>query len=161
MRDYVLILIVFIVGFVAVRKPVFGMLAFVCFAFLNPQSFTWGIGQTFPIAMITAVGTIIGYVLWTEQKKIPIQLESAILAALWIMIAVSTAFAVEPMEALEHFIYISKIFVMVFLSTAILNTPSRIQWLLRVIGMSLGIFAIVDIRAATITEDVLMESPVR
>ena len=61
MRDIVLIIAVCVCAVRAIGNPVFGMLAFLCVAFLNPQSFTWGIGATFPVAMLTAGGTLIGY----------------------------------------------------------------------------------------------------
>src|SRR5215471_19160928 len=47
MRDFLLIGIVIVCSLIALRRPVFGILTFVCFAFLNPHSLTWGMGKTF------------------------------------------------------------------------------------------------------------------
>lgn len=142
MRDVVLIIAICACAVRAIGNPVFGMLAFACVAFLNPQSFTWGIGRTFPVAMLTAVGTLIGYVIWNEPKRIPFRRESALLLAFWVMFGISTMFALYPDRAFARFTEISKILLMVFLSTSILNTQERLHQLMRVIGLSLGVFAL-------------------
>lgn len=142
MRDIVLIIAICACAVRAIGNPVFGMLAFLCVAFLNPQSFTWGIGMTFPVAMLTAVGTLIGYISWSEPKKLPFRRESALLVAFWMMFGISTIFAFYPDRALPRFVEISKVFLMVFLSTSILNTRDRLHLLMRVIGLSLGVFAL-------------------
>ena len=142
MRDIVLIIVICLSAVWAIRNPVFGMLAFVCVAFLNPQSFTWGIGTTFPVALLPAVGTLIGYAISTEPKKIPFRRESALLLAFWVMFGISTIFALYPDRALARFVEMSKVLLMVFLSTSILNTQNRLHQLMRVIGLSLGMFAL-------------------
>ena len=142
MRDIVLIIAVCVCAVRAIGNPVFGMLAFLCVAFLNPQSFTWGIGATFPVAMLTAGGTLIGYAIWTESKRIPFRRESALMLAFWVMFGISTIFALYPDRAFIRLVEISKVLLMVFLSTAILNTQSRLHQLMRVIGLSLGVFAL-------------------
>jgi probable O-glycosylation ligase (exosortase A-associated) len=118
------------------------MLAFVCVAFLNPQSFTWGIGRTFPVAMLPAVGTLVGYAMWAEPKKLPFHRESMLLLAFWVMFGISTIFALYPARAVVKLEEFSKVLLMIFLSTSILNTKERLHWLMRVIGLSLGIYAL-------------------
>jgi probable O-glycosylation ligase (exosortase A-associated) len=142
MRDLLLIAVVSLCSLLALGRPVLGVLAFVCFSLLNPHSFTWGVGKTFPFAQLTAMGTIVGYVFWSEPKRFPKQRELTLLLALWGVFGVSTLFAIYPEVAYERFTYISKILLIVFLSMSLINTQERLQMLLRVIAFSLGIYGL-------------------
>lgn len=138
MRDILVIGVVVLCSLVALRRPVFGMLAFVCLSLLNPHGMTWGIGRTFPFAQVIAIGTLVGYCFWSEPKRLPRQRESILLLALWGMFGISTLFALYPTIAFERFVFISKILLMVFLSTSLINTEQRLHLLLYVIALSLG-----------------------
>src|SRR5262245_46424067 len=138
MRDLFLIVIVVLCSLIALGRPVFGLLTFVCFSFLGPQGMTWGIGKTFPLAELTAIGTIAGYLVWSEPKKFPRQREFILLLVLWGMFSISTPFAIFPDRALERLVYVSKILLMVCLSTTLINTEHRLRVLLRIIALSLG-----------------------
>ncbi|MGH8064866.1 MAG: putative O-glycosylation ligase, exosortase A system-associated [Candidatus Entotheonellia bacterium] len=142
MRDLLLIAIVILCALVALRRPVFGMLTFVCLGFLNPHSMTWTIARSFRLSLLVALATIIGYLFWSEPKSFPRQRESFLLLALWGMFGISTSFAIEPEIAFQHFLDISKILLMVFLCTAIINTEERLRWLIQVIAFSLGFYAV-------------------
>ena len=142
MRDILLIAVVILCSLIALRRPVFGMLAFICFGLLNPHSMTWHIGRTFPFAQFTAIGTIVGYCFWSEPKRFPRQREFRILLALWVMFGVSTLFAIEPEVALERFIDVSKILLMIFLSMSLINNKHRLHLLVRVIALTLGFYGL-------------------
>ncbi len=148
MRDVALVILVLAGAVVAFRRPVYGMLIFVGFGIVNPQAFTWGFGQTFPLAQITALATIAGYVLSNEPKRFPHQRETWMLLALWLFYCISTADAVFPdrgwisTEALARFKYVSKILLMIGLSMSILYTKERIQLLMKVIALCIGLFAL-------------------
>jgi len=142
MRDLLVIGVVVICSFIALRRPVFGLLTFVCLGFLNPQSMTWTIGRTFPLSQLVGIGTIVGYLFWSEPKRFPLQRESFLLLALWGMFAVSTLFAIYPDRALDRFMHVSKILLMVFLSMSLINTEQRLHFLLRVIALSLGFYGL-------------------
>lgn len=142
MRDAILIFVVLLCTVVALRRPVFGMLTFVCFSMLNPQSMTWGAAKTFPLGMLTAASTVIAYSLWDEPRRLPIRIESALLGGFWAIMALSSILALYPALAFERFVDVSKIFFMVFLMTSIINTEQRVNLLMRVIGLSLGFYAI-------------------
>ena len=142
MRDLLFIGVVFVCAFVALRRPVFGILAFTCLGFLNPHSMTWGLGKILPLSQIVAIGTIIGYLFWQEPKRFPHQRETLLLLLLWGMFGVSTIFAIFPGRAFEFFIHISKILLMVFLSTALITNEIRLNWLVRVIALSVGFYGL-------------------
>ncbi len=142
MRDILFIAVVVGCSLIAVVRPVFGTLAFVGLSFLNPDSMTWDIGRTFRFALFTALGTIVGYFFWHEPKRFPRQREATLLLALWGMFGISTLFAISTERAVEFFIHVSKIFLMVFLSTLLITTEQRLHVLMRVIALSLGFYGV-------------------
>jgi putative inorganic carbon (hco3(-)) transporter len=141
-RDLILIAFVLVCSFIALGRPVLGILVFVCLGFLNPHSFTWSVGRVFPLSQVAAIGTIIGYVLCSEPKRFPRQRELFLLLALWGMFGISTLFAIYPEPALTRFVFLSKILLMVFLAVFLINTADRFHWLVRVIALSLGFHAV-------------------
>lgn len=142
MRDLLLIAIVVMCAAIALRRPVVGLLSFVGLGFLNPHTMAWSLARTFPFALLTSMGTIVGFLFWSEPKRFPRQRETFLLLALWGMFGISTAFAIDPESAWERFIHISKILLMVLFTTALVNTEQRLQWFLRVIALSLGFYGI-------------------
>ena len=148
MRDVILVLIVLVAAVVAFRKPVYGMFIFVAFGIINPQSFTWGFGKTFPLAQITAIATISGYLLSSEPKRFPKQRETWMLLGLWLLYCISTIDAIFPHRgwvsdlAFDRFKYVSKILLMIGLSMSLLYTKERIQLLMKVIALCIGFFAV-------------------
>lgn len=138
MRDLILIAAVFLCSLVALPRPVFGVLVFVCLGFLNPQSFAWGVARSLPLSQLIAIATMLGYSFCSERKRFPRQRELFLLLALWGMFGISTLFAIYPQPALSRLIFVSKILLMVFVAMSLVNTPQRLQWLLRVIALILG-----------------------
>src|SRR5262249_33898724 len=142
MRDLLLIGFVVICAAVALRRPVFGVLTFVWLGLFNPQSLTWTFGRNFRLSLLVGVCTIIGYIFWQEPKRFPRQRESLLLLVLWASMAISTIFAFYPDRAFDRFEQVSKILLMTILTTSVITTEGRLLWLLRVIGVSLGWYAL-------------------
>ena len=142
MRDILLVAIVISCALFALRRPTFGILAFICVSLVNPNSMTWGFARFFPSAQYIAIGTLLGVVFWNESKKLPLSSESVLLIALWGIFGVSTVFAIYPDVSLEKLIYISKVLLMVFLSTILINSEHRLRLLFKVIALSLGFYGL-------------------
>lgn len=142
MRDVILIAIISSCALVALRRPVFGLLTFVCLGFLNPHSMTWSIGRNFPLSQLVGIGTIVGYLFWSEPKRFPRQREFTLLLVLWALFGVSTVFAFYPDDALERLKAISKIFLMIVLCVSLINTEQRLRSLFYVIALSLGFYGL-------------------
>src|SRR4029434_4983951 len=138
MRDLLFVTGVLISALIALRRPVYGILAFICVSLLNPHSLTWGFGRTFPFAQTIALGTLVGFVFWREKGTFPQQREFYLLLALWAMYGVSTIFAMEPQNAYLHLALVSKILLMVCISIFLINTRERVLLLMKVIALSLG-----------------------
>ena len=138
MRDILVIFIVILCSLVALRQPVVGILSFICLSLLNLHGMSWGIARTFPFAQLTAIGTLIGYISWSGEKKLPRHRESYFLIILWCLFVGTTVFAIEPEIAQKQLIHISKILLMVFLSMFLLNSFNKLNMLMRVITLALG-----------------------
>ncbi len=142
MRDILLLLFTVSMSLLAVGRPLIGMLTFVGFGNLGPQSLTWGVARTFPHSQVIGLATIIGFSLTRDAKWFPREREAMIMLALWIVFAMSTLFALEPELARQKLVFVSKLFLMMFLCTAIVNTSERLQALVRTIALSLGFYAV-------------------
>jgi putative inorganic carbon (HCO3(-)) transporter len=138
MRDLLFVTGILISALIALRQPVYGILAFICVSLLNPHSLTWGFGRTFPFAQTIALGTLVGFVFWREKRTLPQQREFYLLLALWAMYGISTMFAIEPQRAYLHLVQVSKILLMVCISIFLINTQERVLLLMKVIALSLG-----------------------
>lgn len=139
MRDIILVGIVLVASLVAIRRPVFGILAFLVFGIINPQGMVYGSGRFLPLAMITAIGTLLGYLLCSEPKWFPRHREMVLLLALWATFAISTPLAVYPSLAYDHLVLTSKILFMTFMTMLIINSERRLQLLMKTIALSLGV----------------------
>jgi probable O-glycosylation ligase (exosortase A-associated) len=142
MRDILYIAVVLGCSLYAIRRPVFGVLAFICFSTLNPHSMTWGIGRSFSFAMLLSAGTILGYLFWSEPKRFPKQIELYILLALWGLFVLSSIFAMYPTVAWESLETVSKKLLIVFLSMSLINTRLRFHLLLLIIALSIGFYGL-------------------
>jgi hypothetical protein len=133
MRDILLVALVLGCSVIAPGRPYFGMLTFVCFGYVNIQSFTWGFGRIFPLEKLMAGSTIVGYVFSREEKRLPRHREYWMIVALWATCAVSTFFgAVEPERSFDQLLYLTKVFLMVLL----------FRLLIRVTALSIGFHAV-------------------
>jgi putative inorganic carbon (HCO3(-)) transporter len=142
MRDIILLAAVIIAALMAVRRPSFGLLTFAFLGFVAPQSYTWGFGRTFPLSQVIAVSTIVGMFVSSERKTLTIQRETLLLILLWAFFGASTFVALYPGEALEVFLLVSKIFLMIIVATFVINSEEKLNSLIRVIGYSLGFYGL-------------------
>jgi probable O-glycosylation ligase (exosortase A-associated) len=140
MRDLLILVLTVLFAVVALRKPMVGVLVYVGFSILGPQSYAWGIGRTFSHSQIIGVATIVGYFFSSEQKRLPLKREARLILALWVLFAVSTCFALYPELAVDKLIFVSKVLFMVFLCTAIVNTQERLHALVLTVALSLGFY---------------------
>ncbi len=113
MRALILLGIISACAFISLRQPFFGVLTFVWLGFFNPQSMTWG-GA--PLSLIMAIRDCGGLRVLVRTEEISPPSESIILVVLWILFGITTIFAIYPDRALRDLIFVSKIFLMVFLS---------------------------------------------
>jgi probable O-glycosylation ligase (exosortase A-associated) len=141
-RDILVLTITILCTLIALRRPAFGLLSYVGFSVLIPQSYTWIIKETVPLSKVIGIGTIIGFIFSSEPKRFPRQRETVFLVALWLVFGVSTLFAIAPERAPDGLTLVSKTIFMAILTTAIINTDYRLHLLLKIIALGLGVYSL-------------------
>lgn len=142
MRDIVLMIITFVCAGKALVDPVFGVLAFICYGLLGPQGLTWFFAREFHHSLLIGACTVVGFLTYKGAKQLPMFRETIAIMVLWLIFALSTLFSIEQDFAFSKLMLIAKIFLMVFLSMAILKTRDHLHMLLRAMALSLGFYAI-------------------
>lgn len=142
MRDILLLVGVSIAAFIGLVRPSFGVLTYAFLGVFSPQSLTWGFARTLPFSQVAAISTIVGMFISSERKVFPAQREIALLILFWGFMAFSTWFALYPDDALESYIYVSKVFLMIVVTTILINSKDKLHSLIRVIGLSLGFYGL-------------------
>jgi putative inorganic carbon (hco3(-)) transporter len=141
MRDLLLLTLTAICALLAVRRPVYGIIAYISYSFLAPHSFAWGIARTFPHVHVIALCTLAGLIS-TGWRQLPKQREIFLLLALWGAFAVSTVFAIESERAMTQLFHVSKVLLMVFVSLYLIDSAQKLRWLVRAIALSIGFYGL-------------------
>lgn len=139
MRDFLYLGVLLACTLGAVARPDLGYLSYVFFSTLNPRSMTWGAALAVPFAEVLAIATIAGVVFQRKHKRWSLTTEMALMALAWLLFSMTTIFALLPKDAFEQFVHVSKILVMVFLSTYVIDTEESFRRLCLVISLSLGV----------------------
>jgi probable O-glycosylation ligase (exosortase A-associated) len=137
-RDVALLAVIVVISGTALVRPFTGFLGFLVFSIVNPQSMAWSISSAINPHQPIAGATILGYMISSEPKRLPVRLEVYLLVALWAVFGISTLTAVYPALAVAHLTQVSKILLMVLLSLPMVTTKERLLTLIRAIALSLG-----------------------
>lgn len=142
MRDAILMVMTLSIGVGALRNPYLGMLAYVGYSLLGPHSYTWSFARSFPHVQLIAAATIVGYMLSTRKSGLPRQRQLAYLGILLGIFTLSTLMGLEPALAYVELIRMVKVLLMVLFLVLIIDDEQRLYQLLRVITLSLGLYAV-------------------
>lgn len=144
MRDILLTLLIFGTIPFIIARPYLGILVFAWFGYMNPHRFTWGFAYSMPFAAIIGAATIIGFFFTKEKNRIPL----TSLTVVWFIWAfwmnVTTLFA---MNNDSNWVYgewdrAMKIQFMTFLALALMQSRRKVDLLVWVLAISVGIFGI-------------------
>lgn len=142
MRDILVVGIVMAGSIYALRHAWVGVMLWTWISLMNPHSLTYGFAQSFPVAAIVAVSTMIGLIA-TKEKQSPFDQTPAIWLLLfitWICIAYPFSYRVDG--STEMLSKVLKIDIMVFVTLAILSTRRHIEIFIWVIVGSLAFYGI-------------------
>ena len=142
MRDILLFGITGPVLIAALMRPFVGMLAYVAYSFIGPHSYTYGMARSFSHVQAIAICTLVGYFLSPERKQLPKQREVILFIALWAVFGISTIDAIMPARAFDHLYKVSKIFLMIVLAMAMINTEERLHLFAKAIAISIGFYGL-------------------
>jgi len=142
MRDIVVTLAVFGSLPFIIKRPWIGILVWSWLGFMNPHRLAWGFATTLPFAMAVAITTIMAMLASKEEKKIPWTREMITLLMFWLWTLVTTMNSLFPELAWDQLIKVSKIFLMIFVTTMLINTAYRLKALVWVIALSIGFYGV-------------------
>lgn len=142
MRDIAVTLAVFGSLPFILRWPWIGILVWSWLGFMNPHRLAWGFSTTLPFAMIVALTTLVAMLASREPKKVPWTREIVLMLVFLAWTLVTTFNALYPALAWEQLGKVSKIFLMIFVATMLINTPERLKALVWVIALSIGFYGV-------------------
>jgi probable O-glycosylation ligase (exosortase A-associated) len=129
-------------------RPFYGIVVWTIIAFTSPQWYTWGAASLLPWAVLAAIPTMAGFVVYCGKNWGRFSSrEGFFICLLWGWFAVTTIVALNvPLfqhhrdDTISEFSYVSKVFLMFFLTIGIVDTFSRLRTLVVVIASCFGIF---------------------
>lgn len=142
MRSYLVALIIFgSIPFI-IKMPHIGLYVYAWISYMNPHRLTWGFAYDFQFAMLIGVITFCAWLISKEPKKLPINTGTVLILAFAIWITVTTAFAIRFDISFEYWQQAVKILSIPLLTIIIINERKRVDWLVWVIVVSIGYFAV-------------------
>jgi putative inorganic carbon (HCO3(-)) transporter len=126
-------------------RPTYGIVLWTIMSFVNPQSFGWGLVQQSSPALLVAVPTLLGCLVFTNGWHRLFNREVLLILLLWVWFTITTfysgynpVFAEKSIDAWYRWNAVSKILLMTVVAVAIVNSWTRLRWLLLSIAGSFG-----------------------
>jgi len=142
MRDIALTLIFFgFLGFVFSR-PYVGIYIWTWIGLMNPHRLTYGFAFSFPFAQITAIVILISMIASKEPKRVPWTRETILLLIFILWMLFTTFFSYIPDPAWEQWNKVWKIMLMIYVTLMLINTRQKLDWLVWVVVLSLGLYGV-------------------
>lgn len=142
MRDIALTIIFFGILPYVFSRPYVGVYLWTWFGLMNPHRLTYGFAFSFPFAQITAIVTLIALFASKEPKRIPWTRETILLLLFTLWLLFTTFFALYPDAAWEQWAKVWKIIFMIYVTLMLINTRQKLDWLVWVIVLSLGLYGV-------------------
>jgi len=142
-RDIVVTLAILAGVLLTLRKPFVGVLTWTWLGLMNPHMLCWSFAAGQPFAQLVAVATLGSIVAHTDEKKrIPWSALSIVMAIWWAWMFITTNFALNSTGAWQQWDKVWKIQLFVFVTMMMLNSKERIDALVWVMVVSLGLYGV-------------------
>lgn len=126
---------------VAFFRPWIGILLWTWISYMAPHRMSYGFAFDFPFALVISAVTLAGLLVSKDRGRIPITIETVLLAILWAVFFLSTFLsAFYPDMAWAQLNKVSKILLMTFVTAMLINSKQRLFALFAVVAFSLGFF---------------------
>lgn len=144
MRDILLTLVLSGLLGVSLRRPDIGVLLWTWVSTMNPHTLTFGFARSLPWAQLIAGVSIIAFLTTPARRHgLPRSTGLVVMVLLLVWMSVTSLFSINPWsDVQERWIFVMKIFVMLFLTLAVLRGRTDIERLLWVIVLSLAFFGV-------------------
>lgn len=142
MRDIIVLAIILGSLPFCFSRPYFGILMWHWIAMMNPHRLGWGAAVNFPVAMLVGATTLLGFLVMKGRSSLPKSMEFYLLMALCALFTVTTSFAMYPQMAWQTWQEVMKIILMAIITVWLTDSKQRLYYLLVVVTLSLGFFAL-------------------
>lgn len=142
MRDIAIVLFIFGMIPVMIKKPWVGILMCLWISVMSPHRFSWGFASSLPMSAIAVTATLVGMMTAKDRVKLPINSITVILMILPIWFTVTLAFAFHFPDAFERWKSVMKIFVAIFMTASVLRTRRHIELMVGVLVFSVCFFGV-------------------
>jgi putative inorganic carbon (HCO3(-)) transporter len=141
-RDLLIVGIVLIGSLYALRQPWVGVMLWTWISIMSPHSMAYGFSQTFPVAAIAAVATLIGLLI-TKDRRNPIYSPATVwLVCFMVWICITYAFSYNVAGSSDMLLKVLKIDFMILITLVLLSTRKHINIFVWVVVLSLGFFGV-------------------
>ncbi len=142
MRDLLIVSIVFVGSLYALRQPWVGVMLWTWLSLMTPHSLAYGFSQSFPVAAIAAVATLLGLAGTREKRNPFISAPVTWLAMFMIWMCITYVFSFNVEGSTEMLKKVMKIDFMLIVTLALLSTRKHINIFVWVIVVSLGFYGV-------------------
>lgn len=140
-------------------RPAYGIVLWTVMAFVNPQDFGWGLAQQSSPALLVAIPTLLGCLVFTRGWHRLFNREVYLILILWVWFTMTTfnsssdpAFAEKSVNAWFRWNMVSKILLMTVVTVAIANSWQRLRWLVLAIAGSFGFLVLKTLPGMILTD---------
>lgn len=142
MRDILITLIVLAGCIYTLKKPYIGILLWSWLGYMNPHRLAYGFAYSMPFAQVTALVLIGSMFFSKDTRKLPINGLTITWIIFILFMGITTLFAYFPEAALEQYISIIKIQLVVFLTMMLITDINKLRELIWVIVLSIGYYSV-------------------
>lgn len=148
MRDLLIIFIFLVAAIMALKRPWIGVMLWTWLSLMNPHRYGWSFAYSAPLAMISALATLVGLLFTTERqspfKGTPVWILSVF--AMWM--TTSWLMGVDPSGDYALWDKVIKIYFMTFIALVLLHNKYHI---IAFAGVTVGSLAILGVKGGIFT----------
>lgn len=151
-RDIVIAIIVLVAGLYALRRAWTGVLLWTWLSTMNPHRYAWGVLSTAPVAAFAAGVTLLGLAFTKERRSPFIGLPVIVFAFFIVWMTISWLMGRDISEEYWTWSRSIKIYLMIFVTLALLHTKEHIMafaWVLigslAILGAKGGFFTLITL----------------
>lgn len=142
MRDILITLIVVVGCLYTLKKTYIGILLWSWLSYMNPHRLAYGFAYSTPFAQITAIVLIVCTFISKQKQAIPVNNITIPWFCFILWMSLTTAFAFFPDVAIEQYIKVIKIQLLIFITIMLITDMEKLKHLLWVIVLSIGYYSV-------------------
>ena len=142
LRDILIATIILSLLPVSFWRPWIGILVWTWLGLMNPHRLGWTVvAWAIPWAQMVGIAVLAGFFFSRDRGFPPLMRETFLLFCFWVICFLSTVFfSLYPDQAWGYFMRVSKIFLMIFVTLALIYNQKRLKALIWVTALSIGFY---------------------